>query len=645
MLRTKLFKGFAVVALIISVLSAAIGMHTIWGRLLDDAKIRVNLDLESAWSALDVKKSEMETFVKMVASKKLVFDQYRESDWDDADFQGRMELLRANFSLDFFTLTDRNGKVVMRASPPYSKNDVRAAFPAVSRALKGESASGFELLTSVELDRESEGLAEQAFITYENTPHAKASPRTEETRGMVMLASAPINDGPAVVGAVYAGILLNRNSQIADRIKHIVYKDEEYMGRPMGTATIFLGDCRVATTVRTKSGNRAIGTRVSKDVSDRVLDNGLPWTDTAFVVNEWYVSAYEPIKDLSGRIIGMLYVGILKKPFSDLASQLIVRYAWLLFFGLSAALIFAFVLAGRLARPIHNLVEATRIIRQGEIADVAAPEGSSSETTMLVKSFNEMSKALHEREASLTDANERLNATNASYMETLGFVAHELKSPLSSIINYVYLLKEEKIGPLTEKQKKAVASVDINLKRLVEMVRHYLNLSRIENGELTPAPVDINVSKDIVAPILESLAEDIAARGMRVVNGIGSDTALSADFNMTMEVFENLLGNAVKYGGAGGELTLGCAEKDGEFIEFFVRNDGPGIPDDQKENIFGKFTRLENRDLSAHMRGTGLGLFITRNIVNAHGGKITVESSVGEWAEFRFTLPRAGKGK
>ena len=108
---------------------------------------------------------------------------------------------------------------------------------------------------------------------------------------------------------------------------------------------------------------------------------------------------------------------------------------------------------------------------------------------------------------------------------------------------------------------------------------------------------------------------------------------------MTREVFENLISNGIKYGRDGGPLRL-AATAAGEWIEFSVRNEGTGIPADKTAVIFEKFTRLETDQTIRRQKGTGLGLFITKHIVAAHGGHISVESKAGEWVEFRFTLPR-----
>jgi signal transduction histidine kinase len=351
------------------------------------------------------------------------------------------------------------------------------------------------------------------------------------------------------------------------------------------------------------------------------------------VVNDWYLSAFEPLKDGFGKVVGMLYVGILKRPFKDYARSTGIRYGLLVLGVLCLALVIALVEAGRLANPIHRLVEASNQMRRGDRPVPVVPDGRCQETDRLVQSFNEMVRTLAERE-------ERMKALNRSYMETLGFVSHELKSPVATIMNYSYLLREEKLGPLTEKQAKAVRSIDGGGKRLVEMVRHYLNLSRIENAELNPVFSRVAVRPDVLDPVLEALDPDLHAKGMVLSNEVPGDVLLHADLNLVHEVFENLIGNAIKYGRPGGRIRIGFRRVDGT-VEFCVANEGNGIPPDRVGSLFQKFSRIESAPSAKAQKGTGLGLFITKYIVEAHGGRISVKSVVNEWTEFTFTLPAA----
>jgi signal transduction histidine kinase len=194
------------------------------------------------------------------------------------------------------------------------------------------------------------------------------------------------------------------------------------------------------------------------------------------------------------------------------------------------------------------------------------------------------------------------------------------------------------MGPLTDNQAKAIHAIEMGSNRLVEMVRHYLNLSRIENNEMAPMRGRLAVLSDVLNPLLDTLHAEIEAKRMQVKNGIGSEVLLDADVNMVREVFENLISNAIKYGREQGNITVRSTPA-GEFVEFAVRNEGEGIPEARMGELFQKFGRLNSTESARKQKGTGLGLFITKNIVEAHGGAITVTSESGEWVEFVFSLP------
>ncbi len=632
MLKTKLFQAFAAVVVVFGLLSAFIGLRIIKDRVVGEAQEQVRLDLGGAWATYNARLHDIETILDLVALKKAVVDAAADRTWDTADIRQRLEVIQRSFGLDFLTIVSPEGNVVFRAAPPYNTGDFRGQDSVVASALKGKAVFGTVTFSRDELVREGDGLADRAFLSLEDTPHARPAAKTEEDRGMALVGAVPIMKGPQLIGVIYAGVLLNRNLDLVDRIADLIFKKELYKGTSMGTATIFLGDCRIATTVRLPNGNRAIGTRASKEVADRVLDNGNPWVGRAMVVNDPCLTAYDPIRDVDGKVIGMLYVGRLERPFRDLGRNMMLRYAGLLVFGLVASLVIAFFMASRLAQPIHALVQAAGKLHRGEPLPPVRTSNPCREIEKLVVTFNGMAKVLEERES-------KLKALNKSYMEMLGFVSHELKSPVSAIMNYLFLLRQHKLGTLTEPQEKAVKNIETSSNRIVEMVRHYLNLSRIENGELRPVPTRVAVMEDVVRPLIETFESELAAHRMRVENGINAETLLRADLNMTREVFENLLSNAIKYGREDAAIVLGEKPTDG-FIEFSVRNDGPGIPLDKISAVFQKFTRLEDQQYIRRQKGTGLGLFITQHIVEAHGGKITVESRPQEWVEFRFTLPR-----
>ncbi len=223
-------------------------------------------------------------------------------------------------------------------------------------------------------------------------------------------------------------------------------------------------------------------------------------------------------------------------------------------------------------------------------------------------------------------------------IDLIAFVAHELKNPLASCLMNAYMLKDGLLGELNERQQKAVASLVRNLEYFDDTIHHYLNLTRIEQGNLKIEPRSILVVHDVVQPCLENLDRQITTKKIKVVNELPpGDIRLVADPALLRIVFNNLLNNAIVYGREGGTVRLSAFEHGG-WWEFSVWNEGVGIPKNKIKPLFRKFNRGENPS-APKLRGTGLGLYITRTIIERHGGTISADSEEGSWAQFRFTLP------
>ncbi len=659
MLKAKLFKGFAILIIMFGVLSGFFAIRMIENRIIGEAQRRVQFDMNSALYVYHSKMEEIGTILQLAANKQAILEAAEKQDWTSQDIRKRLEIIRSKLKLDFLSVISIDSQVVLRTASSKISDYKSSTDPFFADVLSGKPVSSMKVFSREELSNENQDLADQAFIQLEESPRARLSNKKVEDRGMVMLGAAPIIKHNQVLGAIYGGILLNRNYNFVDSIKAAIYTKKTIINEEgninnstetdedtsVGTATIFLYDVRIATTISMGYGKRALGTRVSKEVADCVLEGNGSWLGRAFVVNDWYLTAYHPISDYQGKIIGMLYVGLLEKPFQSIGNVILTRYIWILLAGLIMALVFSFWFSDRLARPIHRLEQATNQMRQGLNPGQIPVDKTTKETQNLIVAFNEMALSLAERETHLKEANEKLEeineslkVTNRSYMETLGFVSHELKTPVATMMNYIFLLKEKKLGDLTEKQDKAVKNLDNNIKHVVEMIRHYLNLSRIENGVLQPNKTKVALKQEILNAILENFDADFISHKIKLENMLTEEISLNCDLNMIREVFENLISNAIKYGRDEGRLRI-TAKVNQDFIDFSVANEGEGIPPEKIGSIFQKFSRLEEQKAARKQKGTGLGLFITKHIVEAHGGTISVNSTPNEWTEFCFSLP------
>jgi two-component system NtrC family sensor kinase len=643
-LRKRIFLNFVLLVALFGILASLMGALIINRTTLNEAQRSVSLNLRSAWSVLNSKLDELRVLVSVLGTGKRVASAYATSE-EYPSYYASLEAARRQCGFDFLSLTDDRGRVIVRTLEPYRTGDDLSNDPFVSAALKGRALSGFAILGPGRLSMEGGDLEERAFMVFEDTPKAKPRAKTSESAGMALIAAAPARDERGnIVGALYAGVLLNRNHALVDRIRSIVFEERLYAGRQLGTVTIFQWDVRVATNVILPNGNRAIGTRVSAEVYDKVLENNENWYDRAFVVNDWYISAYDPIHDVEGKVIGILYVGLLAKKYDDMKAAL-----WKLYAGLSLAvalvlLAVGFVFARRLTGSLTTLAEAAGRIAHGSL-DLRVPDPpTDDEVRDLTRAFNAMASSLRDREerlkaanAELERANSSLHALNSNYLDMLGFVSHELKNTLGVIYTSARTLDIGLVGPLSDSQAALVRSISRSIEAAVAMTRNYLDLARIEKGELQVHARDIDLVNEVVKPVLEELAAAIAERGVTVEEGLPGSLPVEGDPALLRVVYRNLLGNALKYGRPQGRIRLGFRSEEGCYL-LEVWNDGKGLSRESLSRLFGKFVRFHG-DKDAERKGTGLGLFITKEIVEKHGGRIWAESQEGEWIRFLFTLP------
>jgi two-component system, NtrC family, sensor histidine kinase KinB len=219
--------------------------------------------------------------------------------------------------------------------------------------------------------------------------------------------------------------------------------------------------------------------------------------------------------------------------------------------------------------------------------------------------------------------------------DLIATVSHELKTPLTSMQMAVYLLLEEKIGPLNPKQTELLLAARNNSDRLFEMVEDLLDLARFEGGAAL-------IEKKALPA--QQLIEGVAGREKELVHSRGLELKVETEPHLPRidvslprinQVFANFISNAVKHSPRGSVITLSARREGGKSVRFAVRDEGPGIAKELQRRIFDKFFRVpESGD-----EGAGLGLSIAREIVLAHGGSIGVESEKGKGSEFFFILP------
>jgi len=218
----------------------------------------------------------------------------------------------------------------------------------------------------------------------------------------------------------------------------------------------------------------------------------------------------------------------------------------------------------------------------------------------------------------------------------LGFVSHELKNPLASAVMGLHTVKDGYLGELNEKQLKALNSVAESLDYFKDLIKNYLDLSRLEKGEYIVQRQNIFLKNAVIDPVLQQFTEEFKSRHISIDLGVHDDTKVDADPDLLRIVYDNLISNAVKYGKEGGVIRLREKIVDGRFV-FSVYNEGVGIPKEKMTLLFKKFSRIYRAE-HAGKRGTGLGLYSCHEIIKKHGGKIWAESVPDKWVEFSFEI-------
>jgi two-component system NtrC family sensor kinase len=649
-LRTKIILSFLVVIIVGGSLSLFFGSRLVKRTIISQAQAKVRHDLAAAWMVFNEKLNDVKEIVVSTASREGIQDAIK---YDRQDILLRyLSRVRNENGLDILTLADNKGNVILRTRNPLVIGDSRAQDEIISKAMEGGVYAFPQIISRSELLKEAEELVERAYMEFVDTPKAAKRPEEKEENGMILKAASSVTDeNGRLLGVLYGGILINRNYEIVDRVKEIVYKDEKYKSREIGTATIFQRDLRISTNVKDERGERAIGTRVSKEVNRAVLVEGKPWIDRAFVVNDWYITAYEPIKNISGDIIGILYVGMLERPYIDTTNRVILAFSVIAILSVVLLLALLFISTTRIIHPIHEMVYATQRIAEGDLSHKVNIE-SKDEIGLLANSFNQMTsdlkvanekliewgrtleKKVEERTKELREAQAHLFQTEklASLGKLAAGVAHEINNPLGGILIYSHLLLEDldKSSPYYENLQKIVKETT----RCKDIVKGLLEFARPKEPEATSTNINELLDRSLSLVESQSLFQNI-----QVEKRYSTDLPLIvADSAQLQQVFMNIILNAADAIQGEGRLTLKTyLVKDGEDLVIDFIDTGSGIKEEDMKKIFDPF--FTTKEVG---HGTGLGLSISYSIIHKHHGTIDVKSTFGKGATFTIKLPVAG---
>ena len=647
-LRGKIILSFLLVIIINGICAMLVGMLLIENGIIREAQSKVNLDLNAAEQVYATELNRVKCVMSFTALRQYAVAKAIKTN-DYALLQESIRTARVCGGIDFLSITDPYGRVIFRSANPGTAGDSRAHDPLIRRVMRNKTGcASTVIIPGNALFRESPALQQQARITSVATPRSRTNGETVNDSGMVLQAAVPIlAENDSIAGIVYGGILLNRNNALVDTIKNIVYRDVQYRKKSIGTATIFRGDLRIATNVLNPDGSRAIGTCVSQEVYNKVIGQGRNWTERAFVVNDWYLAAYRPITDITGKVIGMLYVGMLEKKYTDLKRLTILVFTSVIVIGVVLSIFSAGFLSQRIVGPIRELQEGMRNLTKGDFSNKISLHrkdeiGSLARSFKWVqeelrKTYDTLKGEIQTADKNLARAYEELKdkqnqLVQAERMASMGQlsagVAHELNNPLGTILLYSHLLKKQ----LSEKDTRQ-EDIDMIVResmRCKNIIRDLLNFSRQSHVYKTPTDVQ-NIVEEAITICSSHLEEkDISFE----THWRYTTKRPHLDGAQIKQMLINLLSNAVDAIEHKGTVTIGIYQPCANNLRLEISDTGCGIEPEHLSHVFTPFFTTKQPG-----KGTGLGLAIAYGIVKMHSGDIFIESSPGQGTTVIIKLP------
>jgi signal transduction histidine kinase len=524
--------------------------------------------------------------------------------------------------------------------------------------------SFFDVLSQSELARLDPQLAKRAEIERVNADRT-------ETRGLVSRTVIPVlNQYNDIIGFLDGGLLLNNSSTLVDQIRDLIYPTKQDNLRPIGTLTIFLDNLRVSTNVPLNSderAGRAIGTRVSNEVRDAVLNQGKEWVDKAYVYDAWYITAYQPIRDQYDNVVGMLYTGYLLWPFVKTYLTNIVEIGVATLLLLLASGVFVYRGSRDLFRPIERIHRVVKLVQLGKNQRIGAIGlDERHELAQLAKQFDnmldllqqrneEIQRAAHDleekildRTASLQEKTEQLehhiqllNQTRdklivheklAALGELTAGIAHEINNPTAVILGNTELIRFE-LGNDAKRVEEEIDAIMLQIDRIRNITRSLLQYSRHGGvqDEITWQHINPIIDESITLVKTGSKKRDV-----EFVTDLHAQSSVEVNRHQLLQILVNLQMNAIHAMNGKGKLTIRSEDwcEHGEVLGAIVHieDEGCGIKPEHLKRVFDPFYTTKRE-------GTGLGLSVSQSLLSQTGGEIRVQSEVGKGSTFSVYLP------
>ena len=631
--RSKLIVSFLGVSFLVGVVSLFIGGQLLYKSVLSEATNRVGLDLNAARELYQMRIKAIRCPLTITSLEPVFLAALKKR--EISELIPRLETVARHAELDFVGIVRKEGETLCGVG----KSSLRCKAVEITNPIaelvfdRKVPVSGTVVLSKEFLSAESPELADRALIRLLPTPRAAPREEEEETSGMAIMAAIPVFEEGDLIGVIYGGLLLNRNQTIVDTVRDTVFQQEIYKGRNIGTATIFFNDLRIATNVLTPDGNRAIGTRVSKEVKEYVLTKGKRWTDRAFVVSDWYITAYEPIEDIFGERVGMLYVGVLEAKYADMRQKALLILISIIVAGMALAVGLGYILANKIMNPVHQLIKASQQVTKGSLTPEIGPLSKDEEMRILQNTFKDMVVAMGRRRAE-TENRLLQSEKQASVGRLAAGVAHEINNPLTGVLTYTHMLLRRK--DLEGEIRSDLQTIAESTERVRKIVKGLLDFSR--QTKLDQEPTDVNM---LIRSVISPMENQALVKGVSIKFDPGENLPmLTLDRNQFQSVLINLIINALDATEPGGNINiytstgLSASDTGHKGVEITIADTGSGIPPDNLDKLFDPF--FTTKEVG---QGTGLGLSVSYGIVQRHRGTIRVQSELGKGSTFFIWIP------
>ncbi len=563
---------------------------------------------------------------------------------------------RLRLGLDFLRLYTPTGTALLSATEAPLPPPLASRLPGRDDLAQGQLV----VLDATDVQQLAPALGSRLGIPLVHTPNAAPSDQTQENRALVGVAVRVVRDlAGQPLAVLTGGVLLNQNLDFIDNINRMVYPEGSLPFGSQGTATLFLGDVRITTNVRLFQDQRAIGTRVSAAVRDEVLGQGRTWLDRAFVVNDWYVSAYQPLLDADEQRIGMLYVGYLERPFRLVRLGLLAVMALIFLAVMALASVFSVRWARSIFQPVEQMNRTMQRVEDGEAQARVGPLPTPDElgalaghldqlldviadkTQSLERWGRELDQRVAERTAELAASNESLKQAQQQLVKSeklavmgqlAASVAHEVNNPIAVMQGNLDLMRET-LGPAADPVATEMKLLDEQVERIRLIVQQLLQHARPEEYAGYVEALDLNTQ---LRAGLVLVNHRLASSGIAVVSDLRATQPVAINRQELQQVLINLLINAANAMPLGGTLTLttrdwGDAAHGGGAL-LAVQDTGPGLSDEVLARLFQPF-------FTTRREGNGLGLWISLGLVERYGGTLTAANrSDGPGAVFTVTL-------